>query len=291
MSAIVVRFPQIDYSKVPVQWARNLAYSYDRNAASLIPTPIEPYLIKVMQQALDKLPADRPEMRADLLAFIRQESQHYKQHQLFNDAVVAKGYPKLKEIEKELYDELDLFLKEKPLKFHLAYSEGFETLGAVSGRIWFEQSDEMLEGANPEAVALWKWHMAEEFEHREVCYQVFHAIYGRGLWNSIANGYFYRLKIFFFTMGHLRGYMQRMYNYMMEVDRAKMTDAEKQKLDDDIKAFKAFQKRTFFGPLLKVLLPWYDPGKKPMPRGLMDYLKQFEPGGTLARPGGKAQPA
>ena len=33
--------------------------------------------------------------------------------------------------------------------------------------------------------------------------------------------------------------------------------------------------------LLKVLSPFYDPAKKPSPRGLEDYLARFEKGGDM----------
>jgi len=178
--SLVVRYPEIDYSKVPAHWARNLAFATDRNAASLIPTPVEPWLIKLLQIALERLPAHAEPMRDDILGFIRQESQHFKQHRLFNEAMIKQGYPRLAEFEQQLADDLERFLRTRSLKFCLAYADGFESLGAVSGQLWFEHSDEMLEGADPNAVALWKWHMAEEFEHREVCFDIYHAFFGRG---------------------------------------------------------------------------------------------------------------
>lgn len=286
--SFTVRYPDIDYSQVQPHWARNIAFAQDRNATSLVPTPVEPWLIKLLQAALDKLPADRPELRASALAFIRQESQHFKQHRLFNERMIACGYPRLAEFEQQLADELEEFLKTRSLKFLFAYADGFESLGAVSGRIWFEQSDQMIEGADPNAVALWKWHMAEEFEHREVCFNVYHALFSRGFWNAIVNGYFYRVYGFVFAMAHLRGHTNRMRAYMLELDRQKMSAAEQEKLERDIREFVAFQKKYFFAELLKNFLPWYNPARKRTPRGLVEYLREFEPGGRYARAQGSA---
>lgn len=289
--ALTIRYPAIDFSKVKPHWARNIAFAQDRNATSLIPTPVEPWLIKLLQSVLDKLPADKPELREDVLGFIRQESQHFKQHRLFNEAMVAHGYPRLAEFEQRLAADLDEFMKTRSLKFLLAYADGFESLGAVSGLIWFEKSDRMLEGADPNAVALWKWHMAEEFEHREVCFDVYHALFGRGFWNAIVNGYFYRIYGFLFAMRHLKSHSDRMRDYMLAIDLGRMTAAEKAQLARDTREYAAFQRKHFLTQLLKNFLPWYDPGRKRTPRGLTEYLREFEPGGKYARAKGMASGA
>jgi len=280
---LTVRYPKIDYSNVPAHWARNIVFAQDRNAASLIPTPVEPWLIKLLQSVIDKLPEDEPELRQDLLGFIGQESQHYRQHNLFNKAMIARGYPRLAEFERDLADDLAVFLKTRSPKFLFAYADGFESLGAVSGQIWFEKSEGLLDGADPSAVALWKWHMAEEFEHREICFTVYHALFGRGLWNAIVNGYFYRVYGFICAMRHLNTHKARMLDYLLEVDRQTMSAAEKKKLDADLCEFAAFQRKHFLVQLLKNFLPWYNPGRKRTPRGLREYLKQFEPDGSHAR--------
>lgn len=288
---LVVRYPKVNYDGVRPHWARNIAFSQYQNATSLIPTPIEPWLIKILQRTLERLPADDAALREEVLGFIGQESQHFRQHRLFNKVLIAQGYPKLAEYEKQLTDELEGFLQTKSLKFLLAYADGFESLGAVAGGVWFEKSDGMLEGANPNAVALWKWHMAEEFEHREVCFNLYHAMFARGPWNAIRNGYFYRIYGTVFAMRHLNGFMKKMFAYMLNVDRQTMTDAEKLKLEADIAELKAFQKKNTLPQLLKVFLPWYNPARKPTPNGMYEYLRRFEPGGDLARPSRKVSEA
>ena len=274
--AIVVRYPRIDYSLVRAHWAPNIAFAQSQNATSIIPAPIEPWLIKVLQKAIDHLPPGSDGLRADMDAFVGQESQHFRQHRIFNKVIAAQGYAKLAEFEQELADELDGFMQTKSLKFMLAYADGFEALGAVQGGIWFGKMDNLLDGADASAVALWKWHMAEEFEHREVCFQVYHAVFSRGLWGKIWNGYFYRVYGAFYAMAHLQGYMARMFSYMIKQDSAAMTTEQRAALADDIKQLKRFQMRTFFPQLLKNLLPWYDPGRKRVPDGLFDYLQGYE---------------
>lgn len=273
---IVVRYPRIDYSNIRAHWAPNVAFAQYQNSTSIIPAPVEPWLIKVLQMAMDRLPNRHEHLRADLTAFIGQESQHFRQHRMFNKVIAAQGYPRLAEFEKSLSEDLDSFLRTRSLKFMLAYADGFEALGAVQGGIWFSEMDGLLEGADANAVALWKWHMAEEFEHREVCFQVYHALYSRGLWGKIWNGYFYRVYGCIYAMAHLQGYMGRMFDYLIEQDRQLMSEADRARLGRDIKALKRFQLRRFFPQLLKNLLPWYHPGRKPTPEGLFDYLRLYE---------------
>ena len=292
-----VRYPQIDFSKVPAHWAPNVAFSQERNATSLIPAPVEPWLIKLLQSVLDQpvldqLPATDHKLRDEVMAFIRQESQHFKQHRLFNDAIIAQGYPRLAEFEKQLADELEAMRETRSLKFLFAYADGFESLGAVSGALWFGAIHELTDGADPNAVALWKWHMAEEFEHREVCFKVYKALFCRGLVNSIVNGYFYRLYGFIFALRHLGGFTRRALRYMLQTDKRTMTEADWQKVVADLEVMRKFMRKHFLPKLLLNFLPWYDPGRKRAPRGLAEYLRQFEPGGVYARSRGRtAAPA
>lgn len=274
--AMIVRYPRIDFTKIRAHWARNIAFAQHQNATSIIPAPIEPWLIKVLQIAKDKLPRNRPQLEADMAAFIGQESQHFRQHRMFNKVIAAQGYPRLEEYEQQLAADLEEFLKTRSLKFMLAYADGFESLGAVQGGIWFGKMGDLIEGADENAVALWKWHMAEEFEHREVCFQIYHAIYSRGLWGKIWNGYFYRIYGCIYAMRHLHGYMEQMFDYMISQDRRSMNAAQQAQLDKDIVELRQFQKRIFFPQLLKNFLPWYNPGRKPTPVGLFDYLRQYE---------------
>ncbi|ATE65601.1 metal-dependent hydrolase [Rhizorhabdus dicambivorans] len=276
---MIVRFPKFDYSDFKFYWSHNMAFSQDRNATAIIPSPVEPWLIKLLQEAAPLLPPSHTWLRDDTQKFIAQESQHFRQHRIFNKLIAESGFPRLAEMEAELAADLEEFSRTKSLKWRLAYADGFETLGAVSGMLWFEKSDEMIGGLDNAAIRLWKWHMAEEFEHREVCFQYFKAIYCRGLIGRIINGYFYRLYGLIFAIRHLRGFSSRAVAYMRQVEMERMSDDEKRQLRADIKTFERFNRRVFLKPLLANLLPWYDPGKKPVPRGLFNYLKKFEKDG------------
>ena len=123
--------------------------------------------------------------------------------------------------------------------------------------------------------------MAEEFEHRDVCFRLFRALYARGLWERFWNGWLYRCYGLVSAIRHLGAYSTVVRDYLIATDRAKM-DAEalaRSKAND--KAVKAHTRTHMLPQLLKALSPFYNPARKPAPRGLNDYLRRFEKGGDM----------
>ena len=80
MYDIIVRYPRIDYSEMPRRWANNLPVCHDRNATGIIPAPVEPWLIKLLQRVLPMIPEADAEVRAGVEGFIGQESQHFRRN-------------------------------------------------------------------------------------------------------------------------------------------------------------------------------------------------------------------
>ncbi|MES2289085.1 MAG: metal-dependent hydrolase [Pseudomonadota bacterium] len=265
-----VRFPKWDFSKVRAHWAPNREFAQMQNAASVVPAYIEPYLVKVMQRAQAALPAKHERLHRELGIFIKQEMQHCRQHLAFNKALRATGYEGMLEIEKEYEADYVRFLATKSLRFNCAYSEGFEAVSSVAVTNYYEEFDEFLDGADAEAVELWKWHLAEEFEHREVAHNVYHALFGTG---PIA--YVYRIWAFFYAVKHLRSYVRKIQDYLLAKDREGMSALEleqsiaRQKHVQDVTARRAKEH-------LKVILsPFYKPARRTAPSGLQDVLDRY----------------
>ena len=277
-----VRFPRIDYSRVRPDWATNREFAHDRNASSTIPTYIEPYLIRIMNRAKNELPEDAAELRQSIEVFNLQEGQHTRQHSAFNRRI-REFYPEILPLELKLKADLERFAATRSLRFNLAYCEGFESLGPPAAQLWFEHSEAFLESADYEAVALWKWHMAEEFEHREVCYRTFKALYAQGLFGRIVFGWLYRVYGFLFVAGHLGAYTKAVRAAMIERDRSRMAPAERAQSHKNLKALSRLMLRRFVPALLPVLSPVYDPGRKRAPKGMEAYLARFEKGGDMGR--------
>lgn len=266
-----VRTLAIDYSKVKPHWAPNPEFAQQRNATSLIPVHVEPYLVKVMIKAREALPAKHAKLKDELGIFIKQETQHYKQHQKFNDVLYAHGYEGLKELEAELSADYKRFLETKSLKFNLAYSEGFETLGPANLIAMFKGYDGLLTGADKTVVDLWQWHMVEEYEHRSTVNDTLHTLYGRG-----PLMYLYRIYGLFVAVKHLGSFSKRASAYLLAKDREHMTPEQ---LAESIEREKHAQKifKRLLGPyLLRALSPFYHPSQIPAPPGMNDYIRRVE---------------
>ncbi|NJO32879.1 MAG: metal-dependent hydrolase, partial [Rhodospirillales bacterium] len=241
--------------------APNWEFAQYVNAASLIPAHIEPYLLKVMMKAKPLIDARDATLAKDLDIFIKQEMQHCKQHIAFNKRMHEMGYEWLIPLEQELAATFQRFLDKKSLRFSLAYSEGFESLSATACELYFEDYNELLENADPEPTNLWRWHLAEEFEHRAICSDVYHQLSGM---NPIST-YFYRLYGYFYSIVHLGRFHKMAAKKMLEFDRAGMSPEE---LAESVKREKYATKimsRRFVRYFLKICSPFYDPAKRREP--------------------------
>ena len=274
------RFPAIDYADVRPDWAPNREFAHNVNASSTIPAYVEPYLIKVMQRAKLVLPAREEQLHREIDIFIAQEAQHFRQHNKFNRRI-RETYPAILRHEKQLEQDYEEQLKQRSLKFNLAYCEGFESMGPPAAIMWFERYDQFLEGADHAPVALWKWHMAEEYEHREVCFRLFRSLYARSLWGRFWNGWLYRCYGFLSAARHLGAYSKTVSMELIATDRGKMAPAEVERSKENARIFATHLKKNTLPQLAKIFSPFYDPGKKPEPRGLTEYLRRFEKGGDM----------
>ena len=87
-------------------------------------------------------------MLSDLAVFVKQEAQHCKAAQRLQRAPARVGYPGLEVLER-FVRHLDRFLETRSLKFNLAYSDGFEAMGALGAQLWFNCYVEYLEARTP----------------------------------------------------------------------------------------------------------------------------------------------
>lgn len=247
---ITVRRPKFDYKDSPRNWMPgNPDFGYRLNGGSLTLPYLEPYLIRVMRQAKEALGAARPELLRDIDLFNSQEANHFKLHRCYN-ALLRERYEGIEALEAEIEADFVRFLREESLEWNLGYSAGFETTGMVTARLYFEASGRGMDGADPAVHALWGWHLAEEYEHRCVAFDVFRAAGGT---------YPTRLKLFFYQRNHLERFSQKAQALMRAQDQAAghllitpTEQAEHAELGKRIG-------RVAKSQILRALMPWHNP--------------------------------
>lgn len=220
---------------------------------------LEPFLIRTMQEAMGRV--TDAALLEDMKRFCAQEGQHYRQHARANDVVRRRhpAGPRLAQLEQEYGALLKRWEAGKPLRFRLAYAEGFESMTCAGARTQMEigMFDDMKEPIR----SLMLWHITEEIEHRTVCFDAYH--------RTIAN-YPYRLAVGAWAQNHYLHWCQRFASAMIEADPQTMAEFDR----PDLKARCAARADSYFRNLLPkqlaTYMPWYDPRRIPLP-------DQFEP--------------
>jgi hypothetical protein len=256
---MIVRSPKFDFSQTTPHWAPNHEFAHMFNGMSMLFPPLERFLNRVMATARGKITgkdAKSVQVRADIAMFIRQEGVHYSIHTAFNDMLERHGYPDLPKFEAEMEEFYRELLRTKSLKQQLAFCEGFEILGPIYAHIWLDEIGDLFEGGDPDAVAMWKWHIAEEFEHRTVCFDTYNLLYG---------GYLTRLNGLKEAGRAHTAYVKRVMNYMLARDWATMSEAEVAASKARLAAVEKRIKRLAMRRIWRVFVPFYSPRQAVLP--------------------------
>ena len=262
---MIARNPRISFEDALPHWAPDHAFAQITNAGSTSLPYVESYLNKVMARAAQVI--TDPALLADIAVFSAQEGNHYRQHRHFNKLLYGR-YPGLQPLESALGADYEQMLRQRSLGQNVAYCEGFECLGIIQTEFYFERIADLLAGADARLVKLWGWHLAEEFEHRTVCYDVHYALGG---------GYFARLRGFLHALRHLGRYGRCVSSHLLSVDRATMDAAARRESRRLERRYRARFLRFALPRLLYVLSPFYNPRKKRAPRGAAELLEEIRP--------------
>lgn len=112
----------------------------------------------------------------EIKAFTQQEVIHSREHVVFNRRVVEAGYD-VSALDAEM-DEIMTLIKQRPPIVNLAATIALEHYTAIMATVILEHPT-IYDGAEPEWVAMWRWHAAEEIEHKGVAYDTWlHATKG-----------------------------------------------------------------------------------------------------------------
>jgi uncharacterized protein len=274
-----VRKPNFAFETALPHWSWHREFAQANNAASTTLPQLEPYLNRVMRKAKERIPGDQQQLIAAIEIFIRQEANHYQLHQRYNDCLYRAGYESLHRFENKLKADYEHFLNNKSLRFNVAYAEGFESLGIIYALFFFEKIDDLLEGADIDVANLWRWHFAEEFEHRTVCYDVYKTLFCKKLFGTkLHGGYWYRIYGLCYAIWHLGGYGKRVTDHLLEIDRLTMTEAERRVSRSRARGYQMRLMGFLLPRVLRIFSPFYNPSKRRAPRGAEMFLAAIEVG-------------
>lgn len=181
-SPLVVRHPDFGLTAdAAVAWSpRRPEFACAANSVSALMPHMEPYFVRVVAAAVPHLEG---ELRDRARAFCRQEAEHHRQHGLFNRRLVAR-HPRLRLVERLAARFYRLLERRAGLRFNAAFVAASETVAYSAARWAAAHHQTLFDGADPAVTELFRWHLAEEVEHKAVAYDVFRAL-GCGWWRHL----------------------------------------------------------------------------------------------------------
>ncbi|CAN1551379.1 COG3687 Predicted metal-dependent hydrolase [Sphingomonadaceae bacterium] len=215
---------------------------------------LEPYLIRTMRDALPHI--RDPKLKEELKRFCAQEGEHFRQHAKANDLIrsLHPDYEALRPLEAELDAELKSFTKEKPLKFNLAYAEGFESMTSAMSRAQLECG--LYDRTESPLADLAKWHVMEELEHRCVAFDVYEHVVG---------SYFYRMSKCIWAQKHYFGWVERFRDILKAPQADLFARYETPEIIAERKAYNRHYMRRGIPRVMATYMPWYNPAKVDLP--------------------------
>ena len=164
-SDITVRDLRFNRAKAaPRHWIDNPVSNAWHNALSATFPRGEAFFIESVKAFRDGTP---PELEAQIRDFIKQEVNHSREHIAFNRAAVDAGYD-MSRTDAHVTEMLDL-AKGRPPIFNLAATMALEHYTAIMAHLLLA-NPHLMDGAEPDVAAMWRWHAVEEIEHKGVAY-------------------------------------------------------------------------------------------------------------------------
>lgn len=194
--------------------------SYTLTGVGLYVAYLEPFIVKSVRRVLADI--TDPKLAEDADSFCRQEAQHYQQHQRFNELIFAQGYPGLESRCQALAADFERYLVDESDQFRVGFVEGFESMttqGALalmkSGVLDKPQGAADGVEATPAGEAfrhLFRWHLVEEIEHRNVAFDLYENLYG---------DYWYRVRMCMVAQSHITRFLADCRDIMAPFDTAR----------------------------------------------------------------------
>ena len=262
--SIVVRNMAFDIPEVkdfqPLYIAGNSALSYGHTALGLYSAYLEPFFVKSLRKVIHKINDENLREQADRLW--RQESQHYQRHVEFNTLILAQNYPGLAERLDSIEKDFENYLNEQTDRFRIAYIQGFESyttqfaLQVLASGLYDHHRTDAAFGE------LFKWHLLEEVEHRNVAFDIYQHLYG---------GYFYRAKMCWVAQKHMFHFMSDCMSIMSAADELRLGNKRCRITTKQ----KVMITTNQLGMQIRSMLPGYTPHKYVVPSKIMALSEYF----------------
>lgn len=170
-----IRDRRFELDDVPRAWhpAGPAMTRYFDNLSLLFPHG-EAFFIRSVKAFAREL--NDPELSAAVRAFYGQEAMHGREHRRYNRMLRAQGVP-VAAMEGRVARLLEWTTRRLSPRARLAVTCSLEHFTASMAHVLLNDP-RVLAGAPPAMVELWRWHAVEEFEHREVAYDVYRAVGG-----------------------------------------------------------------------------------------------------------------
>lgn len=263
MHPITVRVMKFDIPSAadfhPLCIARSSILSYTHLGMSFYVALLEPFFVKSLHQVLDKIHDDA--LREEVDRFARQEARHYQRHNEFNDIILAHGYPGLAQRIEILKQDFERFLENATDRFRLGYIEGFESYTTQSALQLLNSGLYDHPRTSRAFGDLFKWHMLEEVEHRNVAYDVYQHIFG---------DYLYRARMCVYAQNHLVRFVADVTKLMSKTDVARY--GEQCRVTAKHRRLMALNRIRM---RLRTMLPWYTPHKYVLPDNIKALSEHF----------------
>jgi len=124
----------------------------------------EAYFVESVRKFREGTP---PKLAEEIKAFTTQEVIHSREHDAFNRRAADAGYD-LSKLEQRVEERLAVARARGPFA-NVAATMALEHFTAILAHQLLA-NPKHLEGADPEAAELWRWHSCEEIEHKGVAY-------------------------------------------------------------------------------------------------------------------------
>ncbi len=165
---LIIRNERFDRkAMVPRHWHSGdpVATAWYNSVSASLPRG-EAFFIDTLRLFRDEIPE---KLAREVKAFSTQEINHTREHVAFNRLVSDHGY-NVESIDQGIQAMLELTAG-RPKEFNLAITIALEHFAAIISRHLL-QYPEYLEGADPVAAEVWRWHATEEIEHKGLVYDV-----------------------------------------------------------------------------------------------------------------------